>query len=1136
MNTTPKALRLQVGIFGRRNAGKSSLLNAMARQEVSIVSPQPGTTTDPVEKAMEMLPLGPVLFIDTAGIDDEGALGEQRVRRTRAILDRCDVALLVAPQGAWGPYEQRLHEELTVRKIPVVVVFSKADLAAPPAEVVARLASESVPVVIAAATEGRGVTDVRDALIAAAPERVVASPPLVSDLVRPGRPRDARRSHRHGGSQGQAHSPPGSDPSRGARRRRVLHGGQGAGASGRARAIDGTPCAGGHRLASVSEGRSGHARRRSADQLFYPFLARQRRPDDLRRRGRCDRRPSTGRPRAHGRSVQPSRDRRRIGRVKIPRWLTQYVGGKLDIVHVQGHDFPADLSPYRLVVHCGACTQNRRSVLTRIARCRNQDVPITNYGMCIAYSLGIFERALRPFPAARQWLAARRTGPTHTGCRARRALTSGGRPNVVGPFTCNPSPTLATVGGRGASFERRPSVSGAKTLDRATVHRVGGVERREHDDARTCSGAMRGSNPPTRAMGVSTVPGSTTIACSPDPRNSSATRFRQAHGPPFGRAVRGKARTSHGRRDAGHGHEPTRPSRSHRFEERPSHEKDSAEIGGHHGVPIGNFGRLDLGLAAHDARIVDDNPRHSDRRHDRPRGQAHVVGVGHVRLDHDGPAPQPPHGVGRRLQRALRTPHQRHVQTTTRQFESDRSTDASARSRNDSRCQFLYRSRASARVQGQAPRRRPKPPINLNADVPSRIHLPSSRVLSLEASAQVRCHRRRRSGPLFPSSATWSLPANSYSARAADPSRSVTFSCAISTPCARSLRASAGSTKSASPLSAATAPGPCPWRLAQPWSSGTFIDGELDDPELNPPAEFPMRWPVAPVVLDHGGDARDLGFVDVTAAAARPLHRALRRRKLVLSDRVVVAMGIASLGTESDPNRIARALARASNAAWNDACHGFLRAHYPPRLGTVAACPNCGARNDVDAPYDREFEAGEFPRASELPKGWPTFEEFAECAREMFEEAAGAQGESLRLAVDDGVPACDDGGEPLLGAYLPPAGDPDAPVGCPEISIYYRTFREIAKEGTPFDWKAELRETIEHELAHHGSYRIGHDEVDDEEREEIVRERLRIVGRAATARSAVLALIADIGGFLLRSWPLWAAVTAIAIGLAVCTR
>src|SRR5512139_3154296 len=103
MQTTPKGLRLHIGLFGRRNVGKSSLLNALTRQQVSIVSPAAGTTTDPVEKPMELLPLGPVLFVDTAGVDDEGALGELRVERTRAVLDRVDVGLIVTEAGAWGP-------------------------------------------------------------------------------------------------------------------------------------------------------------------------------------------------------------------------------------------------------------------------------------------------------------------------------------------------------------------------------------------------------------------------------------------------------------------------------------------------------------------------------------------------------------------------------------------------------------------------------------------------------------------------------------------------------------------------------------------------------------------------------------------------------------------------------------------------------------------------------------------------------------------------------------------------------------------------------------------------------------------------------------------------------------------------
>src|SRR5512136_1445409 len=124
---TPKGLRLHIGIFGRRNVGKSSLLNAITRQNVSILSEQAGTTTDPVEKPMELLPLGPVLFIDTAGLDDVGALGALRVQKTRQVFERTDLGVLVTEGDSWGAFEEELLAELKSREIPRVVVFNKID-------------------------------------------------------------------------------------------------------------------------------------------------------------------------------------------------------------------------------------------------------------------------------------------------------------------------------------------------------------------------------------------------------------------------------------------------------------------------------------------------------------------------------------------------------------------------------------------------------------------------------------------------------------------------------------------------------------------------------------------------------------------------------------------------------------------------------------------------------------------------------------------------------------------------------------------------------------------------------------------------------------------------------------------------
>jgi small GTP-binding protein len=169
MQPTPRSLRLHIGIFGRRNVGKSSLLNAITRQAVSIVSEIAGTTTDPVEKPMELLPLGPVQFVDTAGVDDEGALGELRIERTKAVLDRVDLGVVVTEGGGWGAFEDALVSELESRLVPVLVVFNKSDLRMPDTKELARLQVARIPAVAVSSLTGAGVVDVREALLSLAP-------------------------------------------------------------------------------------------------------------------------------------------------------------------------------------------------------------------------------------------------------------------------------------------------------------------------------------------------------------------------------------------------------------------------------------------------------------------------------------------------------------------------------------------------------------------------------------------------------------------------------------------------------------------------------------------------------------------------------------------------------------------------------------------------------------------------------------------------------------------------------------------------------------------------------------------------------------------------------------------------------
>lgn len=400
MQSTPRALRLHIGIFGRRNVGKSSLLNAITRQRVAIVSEVAGTTTDPVEKPMELLPLGPVAFVDTAGVDDEGALGALRLERTRAVLDRVDLGIIVTESGAWGPFEEALAQELRAKQVPVTIVVNKADHRTPDETDISRLKTKAAAVVVVSALTGQGVSLLREALLNLAPSGHFESRRIIADLVPPGRvavlvvPIDkeapkgriilpqvmAIRDLLDGGSLAL-----------------VTQDGQ------LARALDG-----------LSEPPAlvvtdSQAFRAVADIVppgvpmtsFSILMARFQGDLAALVRGTFSIDGLAAGDRvlvAETCTHHPIDDD--IGRVKLPAWLTARVGAPLEFSHVQGRDFPRDLSPFRLVVHCGNCTGNRREMLSRIHRCLEAGVPVTNYGLAIAYSLGILERALEPFPHA----------------------------------------------------------------------------------------------------------------------------------------------------------------------------------------------------------------------------------------------------------------------------------------------------------------------------------------------------------------------------------------------------------------------------------------------------------------------------------------------------------------------------------------------------------------------------------------------------------------------------------------------------------------------------------------------------------------------------------------------------------------
>ncbi len=416
MNDTPKGLRLHIGIYGRRNVGKSSLLNALCGQRAAIVSDTPGTTTDPVEKTQELAPLGPVVFIDTAGVDDEGALGKLRKERTLQTLDRTDVALLVTEADRWEPYEERLVALLTERGIPFGVVFNKDDLGAPAPERLAALREAGVRGVSVSCARGRGKESVKELLAGLAPEDWFHEPRLLGDLMPPGELAVLVVPIDLGAPKGRLILPQvqairdilDSDATCVVVKEREL-----ADALDR---LNRKP----HLVVCDSQVVLKTAGDTPPDVPLTTFsILMARFKGDLPKLARDVTAIETLRPGdrvliAEACSHHPLADD--IARVKIPRWLRQYAGGEIQVDNLAGRDFPEDLGPYRLVIHCGACVANRRQMLTRLLRAERQGVPMTNYGLAISYVQGVLPRVLDPFPGAHMAF-----------CEARDALRAAGR-------------------------------------------------------------------------------------------------------------------------------------------------------------------------------------------------------------------------------------------------------------------------------------------------------------------------------------------------------------------------------------------------------------------------------------------------------------------------------------------------------------------------------------------------------------------------------------------------------------------------------------------------------------------------------------------------------------------------------------
>ena len=391
MQQTPKSLRLQIAILGRTNAGKSSFLNLVTGQQTAITSPQPGTTTDVVEKAQELPPLGPVLWLDTAGFDDATALAAQRLEKTYRTLDRADVAVLVCTDTALNPVEQQIIAELTERKIPFIKIYNQInDFQSVPTDGIVVNATDFT-------TRDHILNELTAALIKICPEDYLQHTPLVGDLLPPDATAVMIVPIDYEAPKGRLIMPQVQAI------RDCLDHNQNilvVKENNYAAALQNfkTPPALVICDSQVVDKMVAQTPPNIKCTTFSILMARFKGYLDKMTQGAAIiNRLQNGDKVLIAESCTHHPMEDDIGRVKIPRWLQQKTGKTLDISHVCGCDFIPNLSEYKLVIQCGGCTINRREVLSRIQKCETAGVAITNYGVCISELKGVLKRVLEPF-------------------------------------------------------------------------------------------------------------------------------------------------------------------------------------------------------------------------------------------------------------------------------------------------------------------------------------------------------------------------------------------------------------------------------------------------------------------------------------------------------------------------------------------------------------------------------------------------------------------------------------------------------------------------------------------------------------------------------------------------------------------
>jgi [FeFe] hydrogenase H-cluster maturation GTPase HydF len=400
MQDTPRGNRLHIALFGRRNAGKSSLINALTNQQVAIVSDVPGTTTDPVYKSMEILPLGPVVMIDTAGLDDTGTLGRLRIQKSMEVLGKSDLALIVTDsQNGAGQLEKEVAAKCREKGIPVIAVINKTDrffLEQTAVEVIKQQLETETAVPVSALT-GLGISALKIAMVRTAPSHW-DNQTIVGDIINPGDTAVLVTPIDLAAPKGRLILP----------QVQMIR--------------DILDCDAMAYVVKERELKECIANMRKKPRIVITdsqaFLkADADTPPDVlltsfsilfaRYKGNLEvlvQGAKTLLALEPGDRVLMSegcthhRVEDDIGTVKLPRWIRQHVGGEVKFEWSSGQTLPTDLSGYKLVLHCGGCMLNRREMLARIVEAQQAGVAVVNYGVAIAALQGILPRALSPFP------------------------------------------------------------------------------------------------------------------------------------------------------------------------------------------------------------------------------------------------------------------------------------------------------------------------------------------------------------------------------------------------------------------------------------------------------------------------------------------------------------------------------------------------------------------------------------------------------------------------------------------------------------------------------------------------------------------------------------------------------------------